>query len=141
MAFKTSNTDASTGASGRITNLGQSVVSPLSYDEVSTILIDFADTAFILFPPKGSKKFVITGISLTARKDIGVNGGVVIVYESLFADSTVEARIIQSIEMQKSTARDIQPLNIISSEGRWINIKSTDTTISASLTGYYVSAK
>ncbi len=40
--------------------------------------------------------------------------------------------------MLKQTSRDFVGLNLVINEGKWLNIKTDDATIFASVLGYYV---
>jgi hypothetical protein len=71
---------------------------------------------------------------------VGASDATVDVYEADSATETTVTKSILAIEMLKNTARDITGLNLIVTEGKWVNIKTNDNTIFATLMGYYVDA-
>lgn len=120
-----------------VTKYGQLVTSPISYDEVANATADTAGTAYNLFSPKSGKRFVITTILLTAKKDI--TGDVVIdVYESDTFQSTSISKSILQVEMLKNSARDFIGLNLLITAGKWVTIKADDDTVLVTCMGYYI---
>jgi hypothetical protein len=63
------------------------------------------------------------------------------VYENLTGptDTTVDTQVIQE-EIAKQTRMTATGLNIVVSEGAWINVKSDDVVIRCNISGYYVDA-
>lgn len=124
-----------------VTKRGQLVTAPISFSEPFSATANLTNTAFVLAIPKFRKRFVITDILLDAGKNVSAStAGTVDIYEAADADSTTISKSILSIEMLKNTDRVITGLNLIVTEGYWLNIKTTDADISANLYGYYVDA-
>ena len=139
------NTKIADGSGGnnraKVTHRGQLVTAPLSFSEPYTATANATGTAFVLAAAKVGKRFVITDILLDADKNVSAStAGTVVLYEATAAASTTEAKTILSIEMLKNTNRSITGLNLIVTENVWLNIKTTDATIYATILGYYVDA-
>jgi hypothetical protein len=124
----------------RVSSRGQLITAPLDFSDTYTQEVNATATAFNFIGPVTGKQFVITDILLYANKDVGVNDASVQIYEATSASSTTESKTILDIEMVKQTSRDITGLNLLTSEGVWLNIKTDDATIFATLMGYYVDA-
>ena len=130
-----------TGTKSRacVTSIGQLVVAPFAYDDVvaKTTAVDNVPINF--YPPRAGYQFVITSILLTA--DSNVTGSSVIdVYEANDVADTVISKAILHIDLLKNNYRDITGMNIIVTEGKFVNLKADDTDVSAVITGYYVPA-
>lgn len=123
-----------------VTSRGQLVTSPLEYSTAYTKEVNATATAFNFIGPVTGKRFVITDILLYADKNVGVNDASVQLYEATSSASTTISKTIIDIEMVKQTNRDITGLNLILTEGRYLNIKTDDATIFATVMGYYVNA-
>lgn len=128
------------GKQAKVTERGQLVVAPLEFSEVYQQTANVINTAFNLVTPKTGKRFVITDILLYADKNVGVNDASVQIYEATSATSTTVSKSILTLEMLKNSSRDITGLNLITSQGVWLSIKTDDNTIYATLMGYYVDA-
>ena len=97
-------------ASVNVTPLGQLVTAPFSYDEVVS----------------------------AADRTIGASGVLIEVYESSAEDSLVVDKSIMNIDLLKNTSRDVVGLNLLVTEGKYLNVKCDDTDVSVTLMGYYV---
>lgn len=128
------------GAYAHVTELGQLVTAPsIKFSEPFTATVNAINTAFVLAEPRLNKRFVITDILLDANKNVSAStAGTVEIYEAANDTSTTVFKSILSIEMLKNTNRIITGLNLIASEGYWVNIKTTDDIIYATVLGYYV---
>lgn len=120
-----------------VTSLGQLVTAPISYDEVKTISLNVDDTGFTFYVPKAGGQFVITAVLLTADKNVTTDC-IVEIFESAQEDSNVVSESILVIEMLKNTGRDITGLNFLVSEGVYVNGKTDDNNVSATIMGYYI---
>lgn len=122
-----------------VTHRGQLVTAPLSFSEAYTATVNATGTAFVIAPAKVNKRFVITDILLDADKNVSANtAGTIDLYEATSSTSTTASKTILSIEMLKNTNRSITGLNLIVTENVWLNIKTSDATIYATILGYYV---
>lgn len=124
----------------KITNRGQLVVSSLDFSESYTVTAALTGTAYNFVPPISGKRFIVTDILLYADKNVGANDASVQIYEADSLNETTIDKTILDIEMVKKTSRDMTGLNLIISESRWLNIKTNDNIIYATVMGYYVTA-
>ena len=139
--WKFSLLDGRSGGAACITKRGQLVTSPIDFSESHAVTADAADTAFNFISPKAGKRFVITDILLDAGKSVSAStAGTIVIYESTTATGIVAAVEILTVEMLKNTNRVITGLNLISAEGNWISLQTTDATVFGTLLGYYVDA-
>lgn len=122
----------------KVTKRGQVVTSPLEFDEVSNQTFDVAGTAYNFYAPKANKQFVITSILLYANKNVGAGDATVTIYEASADDTATVDKTLFTAEMVKQTSRDFIGLNILVSEGVWINGKTDDDDVFSTITGYYV---
>lgn len=123
-----------------VTPRGQLVTSPLSYSSPYNATAGVINTAYNLVTPKPDQRFVITDIIIYANKNVGVNDATVDLYEATAIDSTTITKSIIQIEMVQKTTLTLTGLNMIVTEGRWVNIKTDDDDIFCTLMGYYVNA-
>jgi hypothetical protein len=125
------------GTAVKISKLGQLITAPIAYDEVTVVTLDVNGTGYNLFPAKAGKQFVITGILLTA--DSNVTGSANIdIYEADAVDEATIVKSILNIELLKNGYRDITGLNILATEGAYINGKTDDDDVFVTMMGYYI---
>ena len=131
-------TDGSgTETQAKVTVAGQLVTGPFSYDQVSSVTLGVDDTAVNFYPPVAGQQFVITTILLTANKNVTTDCTVVI-YEADSPTDTVPDKTILNVEMLKNTSRDITGLNLLITSGKFINGKTDDDDVFATIMGYYI---
>ena len=121
-----------------VTQFGQLVTSPIDYSTPVAHALVLTGTAYNFVTPISGKRIVITDILIYANKGVGAGDATVDIYE---ADSITETAISKSIistEMLKQTSRDLTGLNLILSEGKWINAKTDDNTIFMTIMYYYI---
>lgn len=140
MTAPTKILDPVSGLSARVTKFGQLVTSPIDFSTVVQIEADATNTAFSLLSPTSDQQIVITDIILTANRSIGVNDATVDLY---LADSPNSIAIeagdsVLSLELEKNGKLVLTGLNLITDVGKWINIKTNDATIFATLMYYRV---
>ncbi len=128
------------GQRAAVSSRGQLIVGPLDFSLAYSVEATATATAYNFVGPKAAKRFVITDILLYADKNIGVNDASVQIYEADADDETTIVTTLLDIEMVKQTSRDITGLNLLVTEGKWVNLKTDDATIFGTLMGYYVNA-
>lgn len=121
----------------KVTRYNQLVVAPVEYDTAFNATLD-TNTKNLL-PPIAGSQFVVTGIYLTAKKNI--TGDVIV--EVFQANSSTQTVItanndVFTVEMLKNTFRDITGLNLILNEGSFLNAKADDGEVLLTVTGYYI---
>ena len=129
-----------TGNKAKVTSQGQLVVAPLDFSSAYAVTASVINTAYNFVGPIAAKQFVITDLLLYADKNVGAGDASIQVYEASSSTSTTEDKTIINIEMLKQTSRDINGMNLIVSKGKWVNIKTNDNNVYATLMGYYIDA-
>ena len=126
-----------TSAGATVTKNGQLVTAPVAYDQVKTVSMNVNDAGFTFFVPRVGEQFVITAMLLTADKNVSTDC-LVEVFESTGEASNSVSESILAIEMLKNSSRDITGLNFLVSEGVYVNGKTDDNNVSATIMGYYI---
>lgn len=126
------------GYLAKVNKYGLLATGPLGFSQAYSVTASVINTAYNFVPPEAGKQFVITSILLYANKNVGANDATVVLYEADGVDSTTVTKEVLTTEMLKQTNRDLTNLNLIVSEGKWLNIKTDDNTIFSTVLGYYV---
>ena len=127
------------GVGAIVTRRGQLVVGPVAYSKFYFQNAAVVNTAYNLVKPFPSKKFVITDIILSADRSVSAtNGAVIDIYEATSTTSTVVVKQIYEDEITKLGRAVITGLNIIVTEGYWVNVKTDDNSVRCNLGGYYI---
>jgi len=123
----------------RVTPYGQVVTAPIHYDDTAFNNMGTADTAYNFFTPKAGHRFIVTGIISFADKNVSdATDTDISLYESSTAASTTESKILVEWGQAQLTTVYIGPLNIIVTEGVYINGKTGDDDVHMTVTGYYL---
>ena len=128
------------GRWAQVTSRGQLVTAPLDFSSAYNATADVINTGYNLVTPQTSKRFVITDILLYANRNVGVNDATVEIYEASSDSSTTVDKSLFLAEMVRQAARDLTGLNLLVTEGKWVNIKTDDDDIFATIMGYYIDA-
>ena len=131
--------DPKTSMEARVTAYGQLVTAPLAFSLPSQNTMAVDDQAYNFIVPKDGKKIIITDIILLGDRSIGVADASVVVYANTTGpDSTVVDETILAVDIAKNGQLVLTGLNLSPvTEGVWINAKSTDSSIGASIYYYY----
>lgn len=122
----------------KVTKSGELVVAPLNYSDAKFNAMNLT-TPFNFFGPLPAKQFIITGFSLKASTGVSpVADARVVIYEASSSDSAIEDRIIFEEAMIRGDRTGYVTTNILVNPGKWINASTTDTTIFATILGYYI---
>jgi len=122
-----------------ITSRGALVVAPYAYDLSSFNELDTDNVPKNFYKPEPHKRFVVTGIIATADKEVGANDDATItVYEASSTTSTVQDKIILEFVLTQSTVVSLLPLNIIVSEGKFVNGVTDKDDVHMNVMGYFV---
>ena len=132
---------------GRLTLSGNSALTitnnVIIYEDNNVVFKELAvaDTAYNFYVPVANKRFVITGITIKADRDVSNTvDAIVIIYEASSEDTlTVDKEIYQEAMIRGERAT-LLPLNIILNEGVWLNAKTSDDDIYMTIMGYYIPA-
>jgi len=142
MSIKTKISDGGgKGTLAKVSSRGQLITAPLAFSKVYNATAAVINTAYNIITPRTNKQFVITSVLLYANKSVGASDATVTVYEADASDTLTSTEDVFSIEMVKQTSLVLSSLNLILSEGKWLNIKTDDDDIFITVTGYYVEAR
>jgi hypothetical protein len=111
------------------------------YDYSTSYFQTFATaaTAYNFVPPIQNQFFVITAIILQANKNVNATTGQVVdIYEATSATSTTIDKKLVEVEMIKNDRIILTGLNIKMNEGKFLNGKTEDDDVLATVAGYYV---
>jgi hypothetical protein len=136
------------GSIGHVTHRGELVTNRADYSVPYTAEATVINTGYNYSSLSGScicplagKQFVITEILISADRNVGGTSGALInIYEADSDTSTVPTKnIVKDIEIVKNE-RLFMNLNMIITQGKWVNIKTDDNNIRSTIWGYYVNA-
>jgi hypothetical protein len=130
--------DAGSGNRATVTRFGQLVVAPVDYSVPVAQTLDLVNTAYNFVEPSQGQNIVITDIILTANKNVGVNDATVTLYEASDVNVTVSDKDILNLEMIKQSNIVMTGLNMIVSEGKFVNAKTDDNDIFVTIMYYRV---
>lgn len=124
----------------RVSQFGELVCAPYAYSKPYFQNMGTAATAYNFVEPKQNQFFVITGIIVQANKNVNATTGQIVdIYEADEAtDTTIDTSIIE-IELIKNDKVVMTPLNIAVTAGKFVNGKTEDDDVLATVFGYYVS--
>ena len=124
-----------------VSSRGQLVTGDLEFSKFYTASAVANSVAVNVVPPKTGMRFVITAIVLTGDRSIAASGAITDVFESTVGPTTATVSVeIYQDEIAKQTRAVLTGLNIIVTEGSWVNVKADDVIVRCNISGYYVSA-
>jgi hypothetical protein len=128
-----------TDAKAKVLSNGQVVTGPYAFSTASTQTMDVAATSYTFWPPESGKRFVVTDVLVYANRNVGVNDATVEIYESTDGPATgTVSKELLTFEIASKTGRDLVGLNLIITEGSWINAETDDDDVFLTIMGYYV---
>tara|TARA_R110002096_G_scaffold276_1_gene1550 strand:+ start:54 stop:473 length:420 start_codon:yes stop_codon:yes gene_type:complete len=129
--------DPHTGIGARVTEFGQLVTSPIDYSLSSQVVAIVDDLPYTAVSPEQGRSIIITSIILTANKDVGVNDATVTLYSASTAGATTGEDILQ-LELERNGKLVLTGLNLKVDGGLFLNIKTSDTIVYATILYYRV---
>ena len=126
------------GYTQKVSKWGIAATGAIDFSVSYPVTASVINTAYNFVGPQAGKQFIVTDIMLYANKNVGANDATVEIYEADGVDSTTVYKSVLVTEMLKQTSRDFIGLNLLVTQGKWLNIKTDDATIYASVLGYYV---
>ena len=122
----------------KVSPRGELAVSNVEYSEAYNATAGTPDVAANFLGPQPDKFFAITGITLRANQQVSNTAdATVVIYEADAPDSIVSTRDIFVTQMVKQNRESLTGLYLRTTPGKWINIKTTDDDIYATIFGYY----
>ena len=129
--------DPHTGVGAKVTEFGQLVTSPIDYSISSQIVATVDDLPYNMVGPEHGRSIIITSIILTANKDVGVNDATVTLYSASTSTATTGEDILQ-LELERNGKLVLTGLNLRVENGLFLNVKSSDSTVYATVLYYRV---
>jgi hypothetical protein len=127
------------GNRAKVSEYGELVTAPVSYSTPSVGSLVANDTGVMFIPPQVGKRIVITGVIVAAGKNVSATTAAAVeVYESSTGSGETVAQSILQTEILKSETQSFLPLNVITSEGRWVMAKTSDADVNVSIYYYYI---
>ena len=122
-----------------ITKRGQVVVAPLDFSTFYSAQTAANNVPVNVTIPNTRKSFIMTDIVLAGDRSIGASGAVTKIYEnSVGPTDTAITKLIYEDEIAKQTRAILTGLNIIVTEGVWINVVSDDVIVRCNIGGYFI---
>jgi len=123
----------------RVTSNGELIIRPFEYDTAKYIELGTANTAYNFEGPKAGQFMVITTIVLKADRQVSNSTDAdVVIYEASSATSTTVDRVLFQTAMIVGDQVQLSGLRIKVNKGKWVNAKTTDDDIHATLAGFFV---
>ena len=125
----------------KVSSIGEVIVCPFAYSDSYNATAAVINTAYNLVPPMTGNRFVITAINLYANQGVSnTSDATVTLYEATGTTITTVSKNIFVANMVRQDTITLTGINLILSEGKWLNIKTTDNTVIATILGYYIPA-
>jgi len=127
------------GHNVRVTHTGELVTIRGEYDTATAAVMTVINTAYNLVLPRDNESFIITGIILNADKNVSAtNGADIQIYETTTSTSTVQSKLLFTLNLLKNDSEVITGILIKTTEGRYLNVETDDATVNITLLGYYL---
>lgn len=123
-----------------VTKFGEIAAGQLHYSQASSVNADVIDTAYNLVSPRHQQEHVIiTGIVLTANKNVGTTDARVVLYSNGEGpDSRTQELVLVETEIAKNDTFTLNPVSIEIQPGKWVNVETDDDDVFVTLLYYYV---
>lgn len=127
--------------SAGVTHLGQVITAPVAYNEPFYQSLNVAGQAFNFVTPETGKQFVVDGLIFSSNKNVSsTNGAVISIYEANGPNviTASASKLIFTLDIGRLDKGSISSLNVITSQGVWLNGSTDDATCNVTILGYYV---
>ncbi len=123
-----------------VSETGALSVGPIRYDETSNNTMAVDNQVYNFYSPSSFEQFVITGILAFASKDVNNASDTIIeVYEADSSSSATVDKALLTFGMGSLTNLTLTPLNLLVTEGTYINARTDDNTVNMTIMGYFIS--
>lgn len=126
------------GEAAEVSEFGQLIVAPISYNTSVNAKLAVKNIAYNMLEPVESKQIIIDSIILTADKNVASTDATVIIYEADSPDSAVSTNDILVVELRLKSTLPLTGLNLKVQKGKWINIKTDEVSVFATILYYRV---
>lgn len=126
----------------RVTRTGQLVVGSFAFNLTKFNELGTAGTAANFYKPKANQQFVIDGVIATADKQVGANeDAVVTIFEATDDTTSTQDKVLLTFVMTQSSSLALSKLNILVSEGKFVNAETDNDDIHLNILGFYIPGK
>ena len=126
------------GRQATITRIGQTVVAPYAYDDVKVQTLNVDDTAENFWTPCPGYQVVVSGMIVSGDRNLTASGALVEIFEAATITSGTSTKDILNLDVAKNSSLNLLGLNLLISEGVYVNAKADDSNVLISIMGYYV---
>lgn len=126
------------GEAVEVSEFGQLIVAPIAYNTSVNAKLTVKNIAYNMLEPVESKQIIIDSIILTADKNVASTDATVIIYEADSPDSAVSTNDILVVELRLKSTLPLTGLNLKVQQGKWINIKTDEVSVFATILYYRV---
>ena len=131
--------DGRSGKTACINQYNQLVIGNTDFSTFYQVLCDVDNQSYKVVAPMDNNIFIITAIILSGNRNVGVNGSVIQIYESIDGPATgTVSKVILTDDLAKQTRSVMTGINIKVTKGSWINAECDDDDVRVSIAGYYV---
>ena len=140
MSLSVNVIDKGTNRFAIVTNRGQLVTSALDFSEsvFHSLIVD--NTADTWFKPQAGKRLVVTDVIVQTDRNTAVAGTVIDIYEASSENSGTIDKSIFQFDLERQAQITLIGLNLIITEGKFLNAKATDSNVLITICGYFVDA-
>jgi len=121
---------------------GELIVGPLSYSTSYHKTVDDTSVPFEIVPASSGKKFIIESMLIFTSKTFGsaTTAETLIIYEASPADLSTNLKIVAEVDFLKNDRLVATGLKLASSTAVSLVASATDTNVSVTIAGYYISS-
>ena len=123
----------------KFTENGEVVVAPFEYSDPIFQLLDVNDQVYNFFRPKPGEQLIITGITVSANRNVTTQTQVDI-YEATSDSSATITKQIRRLDIAKLDKWIEQGIQEEVSRGAFVNAKADDDDALCTISGYYIPA-
>ena len=139
MAVKFSIEGGDSGDVAKVGHDGALAVGPPSYNLVEFNELAATGTAYNFYEPLPGKQFVVMGIFAYGDKQVATaTNATVEIYEASSTSSLVVDKIIMQFEIGQNEFHPFTNLNLLVSEGVFINAKTDDDDVHMNILGFFI---
>lgn len=123
-----------------VTQYGELAVGQLHYSSSTSANLDVVDTAYNLIAPREQQEhIIITGMALTANRNVGTSDSSIQVYTSdIGPDSRTQETLLIQTELAKNDTLVLNPIAIEVPPAKWVNAECNDDDVFVTLLYYYI---
>lgn len=125
------------GRQAEISDIGEVLTRRFDYSDPQFQFMDTAATAYSFFGPRAGEQLVITDIIISADRNVTTQT-LIDIYEADAADELTIVKSILRLDVLKSSQLPLIGLNLLVSQGVFVNAKHDDDDVFMTIAGYYI---